>query len=124
MTKVNLAHQVKELTESQEIRNHFCEYLFQTYKKYRDQVYLQDYSFYPIKEMLVEILGVAEEKKDLKSAFIILLCTQKIALETSKDSETKQLFEFYYSLGMIRNRAFWSAAISHYKTVSFIDPDR
>lgn len=67
--------------------------------------------------MLVEILGVAEEKGDFKSAFIIVLCTQKISLETPKDAESKKMFEFFYSLAIIRNRAFWNAAISQYKTV-------
>lgn len=79
-----------------------------------------------MKEMLIEILGVAEEKQDFKSAFMILLCTQKISLEAAKDSETIHLAEFYYALALTRNRAFWSAAISHYRTVVFdnkiIDP--
>ena len=82
-----------------------------------------DYSFFPIKEMLIEILNVAEEKKDFKSAFVIILCTQKISLENRKDIEPKHLFEFYYPLGVIRNRGFWNAAVSHYKTVGVSDAD-
>lgn len=81
-----------------------------------------DYSFFPIKEMLIEILNVAEDKKDFKSAFIIILCTQKISLDI-KDSEAKHLFEFYYPLGIIRNRGFWNAAVSQYKTVGFCNAD-
>lgn len=79
-----------------------------------------DYAFYPIKEMLVEILGVAEEKKDFKSAYIIVLCTQKITLSnTTKETEeeTKHLCEFFYSQGIIRHRGFWSAALSTYRNV-------
>ena len=103
------------------IRDHFCKYLFDNYARYHETPQLMDYAFYPMKEMLIEILGVAEEKKDFKAAFIIVLCTQKISLQTSQDSESKHFFEFYYSQGVIRNRGFWSAALSTYRSVDLFD---
>ena len=79
-----------------------------------------DYAFYPLKEMLIEILGVAEEKKDFKTAFMIILCTQKISLNnpSNTDAETKYLSEFYYAQGVIRNRSYWNASISNYRNVA------
>lgn len=91
------------------------------YVKNKDGFALMDYSFYPIKEMLVEILSVADEKKDFRSAFLLVLSTQKISLHVPDGYEAKLLGEYYYTLGVIRNRAFWNAAFSTYREVKYIE---
>lgn len=105
------------MTENDDIRRHFCNHLFNTYSKNRDAPALMDYSFYPIKEMLVEILSVADEKKDYKSAFLLILSTQMIYLHAVEGAEAKHLSEYFYTLGVIRNRAFWNAAFNTYRNV-------
>ena len=65
------------------------------------------------------MLSVATDKKDYRSAFLIIFCTQRTGLESEKpDQEAKILSEYYYTQTAIRNRGFWSAAIGIYRTVS------
>jgi hypothetical protein len=105
------------LTENEEIRHRFAKHIFENYQKYKETPVLNDYSFYPIKEMLVEILTVADEKKDFKSGFKIVLCTQRFMLRSAEGTEAKHLGEYFYTQPIIRNRGFWSAAINTYRDV-------
>lgn len=80
---------------------------------------LKDCAFYPIRELLIEVLGVANEKKDFRCAFLIVFCTQNIALDGGiQGEEPKRLSEHFYSQAAIRNSSFWGAAIGIYRAVA------
>ena len=115
--------QVKEIAEYDEARNIFCSFLDDQLIKHPKQPFLKDYAFFPLKEMLLEILTVAMDKKDFKSAFMIIYCTQRIELkpnEGESSQECKLLSEYYYPQAVVRMKPFWGSAIQYYRMVRVI----
>jgi hypothetical protein len=85
---------------------------------------LRDYSFYPVKEMLIEVLNVSFERKDYRSAFFLIYSTQGIALEENfpsgqpgEELQKKHMCECFYSQSVMRVKAFWVTAINSYSSV-------
>lgn len=113
--------QVKEVAELDEARNHLCAFLENEMSIRSKPPALKDFSFYPLKEMLLEVLTVAMDKRDFKSAFIIVYCTQGIELvlnEGEVSLDAKLLSEYYYSQAVVRMKPFWTMAIYTYRAVS------
>lgn len=111
-------NKIKELAENDEHRQAFCNFLYEDYCTRSAPPVLQDFSFYPIREILIDILGVATEKKDFRSAFLIIFCTQMIGLiNPQPGGEIKRLSEYFYTQAAIRNRSFWGAAVGIYRAV-------
>lgn len=115
---------MKELAENDYVRLHFCGFLYEERIKNQFGLTLRDYSFYPIKEMLLEVLNVAFEKKDYRSAFFIIYSTQSIALEeaiqpeqSAEEQQTKHMCECFYSQSIMRVKGFWITAINAYSSV-------
>ena len=116
--------QVKELAENDYVRHHFCNFLYDELLKNQAGLSLRDYSFYPVKEMLIEVLNVAFEKKDYRSAFFLIYSTQGITLEENfssvqpgEEQQKKHMCECFYSQSIMRVKAFWITAINSYSSV-------
>jgi hypothetical protein len=111
------------LAENSEIRSKFSTHILDKHLKEHEQVSLSSISFYPIKELLIEILSVAHEHHDYRSAFRIIMGTQGLRLQSSDGSEATHMFEYYYTQPIIRCQAFWQAAIHDYSQVRMYDID-
>ncbi len=110
------------------MRLHFCNHLYEELLRNQAGLSLRDYSFYPVKEMLIEVLNVAFEKKDYRSAFFIIYSTQGIALEEDlqpglpgEELQQRHMCESFYSQAIMRVKAFWVTAISSYSSVPTLD---
>lgn len=125
---------IKEVTESEEVRQGFCRFLYDEFRKNPSEfgsLRLKDFQFYPLKELLIEILSVSFEKKDFRSAFLLIYCTQKFTLVEPKAPEddntstlaqhagstAKLMCEYYYSQAVVREKLYWCNAIMMYKNV-------
>lgn len=80
---------------------------------------LRDFSFFPLKEMLGEVISSAAEQNDFKSAFFCVFCFQNVRLMDEKGAGDKHMREFFYSLTALRTQNFWFHAVAVYKSVGW-----
>lgn len=114
---VSSLNQVKDQVEVALVRKKFCDHILERYSKGNLTASLQDFAFYPLKEMLIEVLSAADDSEDFKSAFLVVLATQKLSLQSVESTHATRLSEYYFTQPVIRNKAFWIAAIRTYAEV-------
>lgn len=119
---------IREAAETEEARQALGIHLYDRICKKIPDPDLPDYSFFPIKEILIEILVVSIEKKDFRTAFYVMLSTQGFKLkqeeyDTGSDSpsklrnrpsKNKLMSEYYYTQPAIRSQVLWSSIINIY----------
>lgn len=112
---------MKECTERHDARQYLVEHLHDRYSKNQHPKLLRDFSFFPLKDFLSEVITISAEKQDNRTVFMCIFFTQNIRLADERGEGDKHMREFFYSLSSIRTKQFWHTAFVTYKTVVFED---